>query len=1161
MKQKIQRIRWSLLVPTLLWVALGGLVSTQVIAANPLDSISQIPLTVAIPQHPQVIFAVANSESMDGNLSGAIMTGSGSLGASQSLLNNTSSPVNFTIPSGFTPPVNAGSGGIAPYTVSQSGTLIDNSPSRLNVAKQGIQSILNSYMANTDFALLDYSLSNIQSYKTWVYHLSPPGGFSFSATNTNPPPGNRYILNPCFGYKGASSSSSEVYQDCTQLAAQLYNPSMSTSQYMLISATSDDPNINDVLYSGSQDAVGVSYLNPTPSSPYTYYSLSQYNNGSVSVTYQKSVPSNTARTTSPTNAGFIPFTPQTMYVERGFAYGASQSATTGNVEVPLVSAGLQPTQATVNASIAKFASSLAPETNKANTAEIKAAAGQSTIAGLLSKSNSYAKSVVDQNNGCAAKQYVVLLTDGLPTQDLKGKNWPPLGSAAAAGYGEYVTFNSDGTVSSTNDQALLDTLKNLTDLSSSGIKTYIVGLGAGVDPSLNPVAAQTLRAMAIAGGTDTYIPATTPETLVDGLNNILVKVQAGSVASSSAAVNSTGLNSNSHAYQASYTVSTQPYQDWTGDLQSYQIASDGTVDTSTPSWSAQALLDQKTQGSGWDSKRLVATWNLVTATGVPFRWNDINATQKGSLDSTDSLGQQRLNYLRGDTSQEKRSGGKFRNRSHILGDLVHSAPLYVSAPAGSIESLTYQDFVVKNQDRTPMIYFGGNDGLLHAFNANTGVEKFAFVPNAMMPNLPALSDPLYNTSHRFYVDGSPQAGDVQFVDDSWHTILASSEGAGGNSVFALDITDPDSITNETILASKVLWEFTDVDLNLGFSSPAITKVNSAPGYAVFFGNGYQSSSNTDVLYALNSQTGELIRKMNLCTMVPTACSSTQSQGLSSVVAANSQGSLGAPADHLYVGDLQGNLWSVDISNSDASKWTALVLFKAGKPITVTPAVTLNPNFPSLGSLMVFFGTGRLLNTNDLSSTDIQSFYGVIDDSPTTPYTQSNLLEQTLTTLTAAQSGQDSDTRISTNLFPSPPQKGWFFNLPNSGERVISDPRIDNGGVVFTTYTPATSACSVGGTSFLMDVNFINGGPFSQPEFDANGDGLIDARDSVKDSKGTLQNPVGISLGNYYIPAPTIISANLGNAKRVKLLTRSDKTIKSINERGGGIQKVGWWQDY
>src|ERR1700722_7354314 len=84
-------------------------------------SISQLPLTIAVPAHPQILFALGNSESMDGNLSGAIMAGSGSLGASLSALQSSSSPLSFTIPSGFTPPVTPTASGTAAYTVTASG--------------------------------------------------------------------------------------------------------------------------------------------------------------------------------------------------------------------------------------------------------------------------------------------------------------------------------------------------------------------------------------------------------------------------------------------------------------------------------------------------------------------------------------------------------------------------------------------------------------------------------------------------------------------------------------------------------------------------------------------------------------------------------------------------------------------------------------------------------------------------------------------------------------------------------------------------------------------------------------------------------------------------------------------------------------------------------
>jgi type IV pilus assembly protein PilY1 len=186
-----------------------------VVAGAPTISISQVPMTVAIPAHPQIMLALGNSQSMDGTLSGAIMTGSGSLSASYSALSASSSPVNFsyTVGGGFTPPSNlgtvvcspgpcaavtsstpAGTPAVAPYTVTSGSLLLDNSPSRLNVAKAGISAILSAYIASADFGLMNYGTSGNSEYTTWVYQMSQPGGFTFTST----PGTNEYVANPCY---------------------------------------------------------------------------------------------------------------------------------------------------------------------------------------------------------------------------------------------------------------------------------------------------------------------------------------------------------------------------------------------------------------------------------------------------------------------------------------------------------------------------------------------------------------------------------------------------------------------------------------------------------------------------------------------------------------------------------------------------------------------------------------------------------------------------------------------------------------------------------------------------------------------------------------------------------------------------------------------------
>ncbi|MHB8385606.1 pilus assembly protein [Metallibacterium sp.] len=1196
--------------------------------------ISQVPLTSASPIRPQVLFAVGNSESMDGTLSGAIMAGSGALSNGNLSLAASSSPVVYQVPNGFTPPLNAGTtcvspltGNCAPYTVNSGGTLYDNGASRLNVAKGAMQAILNSYMQNTDFGLVDYQTGSPTRYTTWVYYMSPAGGFTFTAT---PPAGNRYVINPCFGYLTASST---VKSNCSSIANLYGSATLSGNQYMLVGASSDDPNINDVLYAGGLASVGVAYNGPSPANPFSYYSLAQYNAslGNILSTYYNSYPGSVATQTTPTNAGYIPFSPQVMYSLRGFGYGASQSASTGHLVVPMTSAGQAPTTSSVATAISQFTNALAPETNNTDSSEIKASAGQASTPGLLAKALSYLQTRPNPSGytsaqlaGCNINRYVILITDGLPTMDASGGNWPPLGSLSATGFGVSATFDpTTGALTTTNDQALTDTISAITALNTAGIKTYVVGLGAAVNPSLNNVAAQTLNAMAVAGGTYNpgfntpqinvgygtgtlpagYLAATSPAALVTSLNTVLVQIQAGTQSTTSAAVNSATISSNTTIYQTRYTSSDTPYQDWTGNLLAFPIVN-GTVNTATSNatWQAELQLDRQVCGAGVVeplggpnggaggcanniANRFIATWNPVSDTGVPFEWANLSPAQQAQLGSTTAAGQNVLDYLRGDTALEQRNSGTYRNRSHLLGDITDSNPIYVGAPNGPYGDASYLAFVTAQATRTPALYVGANDGMLHAFNASNGNENFAYIPDGVFANLQKLTQPLYNQAHLFFVDGSPAAGDALLSSDGkWHTLLVGGEGPGGSSVFALDVTNP-TVTTEAQLASKVLWEYnangSDPDMGLSYGEPVITRINAnsvldtsdnqtVPGFAVFFGNGYNSPNQSDVLYAVKAGSGTLLRKIDLCAAVAGACNASLPNGLSGVVAANANGLLGSPADMVYAGDLQGNLWAVNVSNSNPASWTVRLLFTARdasgnrQPITTTPTVTLNPNYPNQPGLMLFFGTGQLLGTGDLSTSQVQSFYGVWDNGTSTGLLRANLQQQTITNVAAGTLDSQHNAlaqtarTITSNPVNWSTQSGWYFDLPGpiSGntpsERVITSPLIENGGVVFTTYTPPPNGsltCNATGTSFLMDVNYINGGAFTQPRL---GLGLNGNFVSVGGN-----NPVGTQLSGGYAAAPTILTNPSGGGNIYT--PGSNLQIPVTPEQYGGRSRLGWWQ--
>jgi type IV pilus assembly protein PilY1 len=1166
-------------------IVAGWPFAQAIAAAPPTVAISQVPMTVEIPAHPQILLAVGNSQSMDGTLSGAIYTGSGALNASYSALNASSSPVNYTIPTGFTPPLNPGAGGVAPYTVNTSGVLYDNSASRLNVAKAGIASILNNYIADADFALMDYTTAGMGEYTTWVYQMSPAGGFLFTS-NPTPPLGDEIVPNPCYGVNILLGNT--VSQDCARLNTFYASQTILARPYMLVSASSDDPAINDVLYAGGGiDPVCMVYSGPHPVTPFPpNYSLGNYETDSVFESYSSEVNA-CATTTGPTNAGYVPYSTQVMYEERGFGfYTSSETPNNGTMLVAMTSAGQTPTPTSVATAIAKFTPYLAPETNQTGSTEMKASATQSPIAGILKGAYNYFNTNPASSNGCAAQRYVVLVTDGLPTLDLSNHAWPPLGSTAATGYGVSASFNlsSPFNLISTNDQALTDVMTEIAALQAIHVNTYIIGVGAGVDPAVNMTAYQTLTAMAYAGGTNTYFPANSPAAVTADLQTIITHILAATQSTASAAVNSTGLNTSSVVYQSQFTTS-DLYQDWTGNLYAFPInPTTGAVNTAPAAalWSGQSQLD----GQTWNLGRLIATWDPVVNQGIPFQWNSgtptsgiASTTQLGRDLETftpDTNGQDVLQFLRGSNAQELRNSGQFRNRTHKLGDIVSSDPLYVGPPSSNNQSASYVAFAQTYKNRAPIIYVGANDGMLHAFDATTGSELFAYIPTGVFANLIDLVNPYYNAVHQFYVNGSPQASDVQFSDNSWHTVLVGTEAQGGSSVFALDVTNPAAITTESVLASDVLWDFTDADMGLGFSTPALT--NTSDGWQVLVGNGYNSRNQKPFLYALNPQSGATTIKIDLCAAVPTACNLSASNGLSTVIAVNSSGQLTQYSNLVYAGDLQGNLWRVDISNPNPTLWHVTVMFQArdasnhAQPITTSPVASLNPRYPAVLGTMVFFVTGQLLGTPDLASTQVQTIYGIYDPAP--GYA-SPLLRTSASMESEPLSYASSNSAayiVTGNALTIPTQQGWYvdLNLPacpacvpaqlaHTGERGVTDPRVESGGaVVLTTYQPNSNVCTAGGNSFLYVLDYA-GGSFTSPQFDLNHDGQINSSDTASNSSGATVYPVGMGLGAVFAAAPTIRTANMATAGAVKLITRSDGTIQTVVEKGNSKSRTAWWE--
>lgn len=635
-----------------------------------------------------------------------------------------------------------------------------------------------------------------------------------------------------------------------------------------------------------------------------------------------------------------------------------------------------------------------------------------------------------------------------------------------------------------------------------------------------------------------FFSADTPEAIVQAFREIISRISNRSTSAGAPGVTASIVQDalNREVYETTFNS-----EDWSGDLTKFNISEAG---VRTESWSAQKKVDAQTP-SGRNIKFYSAT---TTSNLQDFTWGNLSSAEQAMLNRNfdtstslaDSRGRERVAYIRGHQSLEGSANGAFRIRSSVLGDIVNSSPVIVTAPkyisylADKIDGSAgdYDAFKTANASRTPMVYVGANDGMLHGFNANTGQEVFAFVPRAVIPNLYKLTSQRYTGSqHNFFVDGTPTVADV-YYDNAWHTVLIGSLRAGGRSIFALDITDPNSI--------KLLWEKSSSDTgyaNLGytFAQPVIARLHTGK-WAVVTGNGYgnQDDVTADVasLMVLDIETGAMVKEMVVTS------DSTVANGLSSPRLAdnNSDGI----ADYAYAGDLQGNMWRFDLVptqsaaiNGDPFNKTRIGNINASsfavaygdRPLYTTrddrasgatsQAITALPSLvrhPSGTGYIVVFGTGKYFESTDgnVDSTRAMTLYGIWDENtrrqstsaPSPALNRSNLQEQTITLQPSNPFGSNNAVLgiriVSDNAVDWTTKKGWYLDLKvgstRAGEMMINPMAVRGKTLLVSTLTPNSNPCEEGVESWLYGLDATTGGRTRYTVFDLNNDKTINIKD-------------------------------------------------------------------
>jgi type IV pilus assembly protein PilY1 len=527
---------------------------------------------------------------------------------------------------------------------------------------------------------------------------------------------------------------------------------------------------------------------------------------------------------------------------------------------------------------------------------------------------------------------------------------------------------------------------------------------------------------------------------------------------------------------------------------------------------------------------------------------------------SEEVAKKRLNWLLG------KDDDLLRSRKYLLGDIVNADPAYAGMNNQSFNKLpakygahSYLTYVRKKSQQTPLLFANANDGMMHAFDAKTGVEVFAYIPRGAYPKLNGLME--IDFEHEYIVDGSLYVGDA-YLNGTWRTLVVGSLGYGGRGIFALDVTDT---LNDASKKPTVIFDFTNTDRDspirkdIGFilNKPVIVPTHDG-SWHVISGNGVNSSKGTAklLLIDLNDPLDE-DETFDIDTVASKGGSN--DNGLSgAALLPNSSGI----TTYAYGGDILGNVWKFDLSDNDSEDWdvayknrrrrpkpliTVVDDENNAQPITTVPAIGYNyllrsSNDSNKYAVMVYFVTGKFYTSEDSVSERTQSIYAIADTGYSLDLNWRHrtqfLHQKEISKQTASKRTIANDKNVDWTQ-----KKGWFLDLvspedeESDGERGISKPLLLYNRLVFTTYVPSSNQCDFGGTGWLMELNAVNGVYNDEVKL------LAELGNSFLET--AIISDISPLVGKYKL---LLIASSLGDGEGEPKLNRFEVSIDGIKGR-------------